>query len=70
MPNRKPPIDRVQGPGKLIVAITREYTHVSLQFFDPDWWIHFTPEEARAVAALLVKKADDIDTTQRDQADN
>jgi hypothetical protein len=68
MSTRKPPLDRVQGPGQLIVAVTPEQTHVVVQFQDPDWWVHFTPAEARGVAELLVAKAAEIEREQREAA--
>lgn len=68
--NRKPPVDSVQGPGEVVVGISQDYAFVALQFTDPDWWVHFTPDEARNVARLLVKKADDIERTRQGSGEN
>lgn len=70
MAKRKPPLDKVQGPGVMVVGITEEWSHVILEFRDPDWWVHMTPDEARGLAELLVKKADDIDQSRRDAGNN
>jgi hypothetical protein len=70
MDREKHPVDEVRGPGTLIVGITEDYNYVSVQFTDPKWWIHFTPEEARNVAGLLLKKARDIEDSRKNVGEN
>ena len=61
---RQPPIDRVQGRGELIVGMSADLKMVHLQFQDPDWWVEFTPDEARAFGHLMIKKADELEADQ------
>jgi hypothetical protein len=58
------------GPGTLIVAMNDTLTHVVIQFTDPEWWIHLTPDEARNVARLLNGKADELEADQRAAGSN
>jgi hypothetical protein len=67
---KAPPVDSVQGPGTLIVAMNDTLTHVVIQFTDPEWWIHLTPDEARNVARLLNGKADELEADQRAAGSN
>lgn len=60
----------VQGPGHMLIAMNEEITHVVVQFTDPDWWMHLTPTEARQIASLLCKKADELEADQRAAGSN
>jgi hypothetical protein len=63
--NRRPPVDNVQGSGIIVIGMTAELTHVVMQFTDPDWWVHLTPEEARNVGHQLIVKANELEADQR-----
>jgi hypothetical protein len=52
-------IARQQGRGEVIVGLTPDERMVILQWQDPDWWVQFTPDEARQLARLLLKKAEE-----------
>ena len=69
MPGQAP--KEVQGPGYCIVAISgADPTKVMIQWTDPEWWVHFTPDEARNLAGLLYKKASECEEMLRRREDN
>jgi hypothetical protein len=67
---RKPPLDKVQGPGVMQVGMNLELTHVVLEFSNPDWWVHLTIAEARGLATLLMRKANELEADQRAASGN
>lgn len=52
------------GPGELIVGLTTDEKAVTIQFpptgpGDPGWWINLTPDEARGLANIILKKIEE-----------
>ena len=61
----------VSGPGVVIVAISgTDPSKVCLQWHDPDWWVEFTPDEARNLARLMFKKADECEAMMGQRGNN
>lgn len=51
---------QVKGAGHMLIGQTTD-GYVAIEFHDPDWWLHLTPREARNMASLIVKHADDLE---------
>lgn len=55
----KAPSEIKEG-GNMEIGIKPGY--VTVQFFNPDWWMDLTPSEARQMAGLLLRKADESES--------
>jgi hypothetical protein len=62
---------KLGGPGTALVGISgRDPSKVLLQWYDPEWWVEFTPAEARHLALLMLKKADECEAMLRAKGGN
>lgn len=54
------PHNLTQGKGILETGINPETAMVIVQFKDPDWFVEFSPEQARNFAQSLIRKANEL----------